>query len=437
VSGRPSPARPDSRLAVVGESADAASFPAESQDPQDSGLYPSIDYLGLVLARWRRLAILFVVGAAAGIALSLSARPMYKAGVTLAVAAPKIGEQEVRDERVKDFVTLLENNATAQDTIHRFKLDEAPYNLGPEEFLLRSVRAEQIGNTNLLRLTVRLPDPRLAAELANDMAGRARDLTQRLTQAETTQARASLAEQLTESRRRLEAVQGELEKVKSEGQYDLLKKDIEAQLEQRKDLREILVKIAGERAWQARGEAELARRTRIDTLTRTVIDADSTTREAARASGTGSLLGLTLKNEFVNQSYDELDALVSKSRADLAGYEKQRDELVRAAGLDTPSLGRLAKLYALETRVARLETELEIARRAYLEVSLAHEQARTQVTSRSATLQIVDPALAPRQREPRYTARNAALGAIAAVSLGLVAILLPPMITRPRRTSDA
>ena len=284
---------------------------------------------------------------------------------------------------------------------------------------------------------MRLADPKLAAEIANDMAGRARDLTQRLTQEETNQARASLVQQLTDSRTRFESVQGELQKVKSEGQYDLLRKDIEAQLGQRKDLREILVKIAGERAWQVRGEAELARRTRVDTLTRTVLDTDNAAPEVGKVTSVGSLAGLTLRNEFINESYDELDGLLSKSRADLAGYEKQRDELVRAAGLDTPALGRLAQLYALETRVTRLETELEIARRSYLEVALAHEQARTQVSSRSATLQIVDPALAPHHPEPRYTSRNAALGAIAAVSAGLVAILLPPMVARPRRRFDA
>jgi uncharacterized protein involved in exopolysaccharide biosynthesis len=437
MSARPTPARPDSRLAphrVVGESADpSASFPSESREVEGGG----IDYLGIVLARWRPLLALFLLGVGGGVALSLSARPVYLAGVTLAVIAPKMGESDVRDERAKDFVTLLENHATALDAIRRFKLDEAPYNLGPEEFLLRSVRAEQIGATNLLRLNVRLADPRLAAEIANDMAGRARDLTQRLTQDETTQARASLAGQLTESRTRLESVQAELEKVKSDAQYDLLKKDIEVQLAQRKDLRETLVKIAGERAWQTRAEAELARRTRIDTLTRTVIDADSAAREAVRNTTSSSLLGLTLKNEFVNQGYDELDGSLSKSRADLSGYEKQRDELVRASGLDKPALARLSQLYALETRVARLETELEIARRSYLDVALAYEQARTQVASRSATLQIVDPALVPNRREPRYTSRNAALGAIAAVSIGLVVILLPPMIARPRRYSDA
>jgi uncharacterized protein involved in exopolysaccharide biosynthesis len=209
------------------------------------------------------------------------------------------------------------------------------------------------------------------------------------------------------------------------------------QLAQRKDLRELIVKIAGERAWQVRAEAELARRTRIDLLTRTVLDSDSATREATRSASASNLLGLTLKNEFVNQSYDELDGSLSKSRADLSGYEQQRNELLRSSGIDKPALARLSQLYALETRVTRLDTELEIARRAYLEVALAHEQVRTQVASRSATLQIIDPALVPNRREPRYTSRNAALGGIAAGSIGLVAILLPPMIARPRRFSDA
>jgi uncharacterized protein involved in exopolysaccharide biosynthesis len=382
----------------------------------------TLDYVRLLAARWRVLLALFVAGVAAGGLVSRLGRPVYASSVILAVSDPKIGVREGRGATIRDFATLLENHATAADTIRRFKLDAPPYELGPEQFLLRVVRTEPIAQTSLLRLTVRMPDPRLAADIASDMATRARDLTQRLTLDETTQARGALATHLADTRQRLDAAQAEVTRVKTEGQYDLLKRDVEILLGQRKDLKELTTKIAGERAWVTRAEAELARRGRIDVLTRS-IEGDDVLREAARASGAASVLGLATKNEFVNSSYDDLDSRVSRSRADLSGFEQQRDQLTRVSGLGQPSLQRLSELYALETRVSRLEVELELARRVYLDTAMAYEQIQTQVTSRSPTLQIVDPAFVPDRPEPRRTVRNAGIGGLALLMLGILTVL--------------
>ncbi len=428
MSLRPSPAQADPRLNPHRPIIEAV----ESSGALDSTFYAYVEHLA---DRWRLLLLLALVGVAIGAAISRLARPVYESGVTLAV----VTAPEQRADQVKAFVTLLENHTTASDIIRRFKLDEGPHNLGPEEFLLRNTRAEQIGQTNLVRLTVRLSDPKLAADVANDMAGRARDLVQRLAQEETVLARDQLAVQLAESRQRLDTAQAELERVKREGQLDLLQRDVDTLLEQRQELRNLTVKIAGARASLARAEAELGRRKRIDLLTRS-IDGDTTLREAARQSGVPNVLGLQLKNEFVNQSYDDLDDRVSASRAELSGFEQQRDQLIHVSGLDAPQLTKLSQLYALETRVTRLETDIELAKRVYLEIASRYEQVRMQVAGRTATLQIVDPAFVPTRPEARHTARNAALGGLTGLLLGVLAVLILPMAAGgggSRRLPDA
>jgi uncharacterized protein involved in exopolysaccharide biosynthesis len=415
MSPRPTPTRLDPLVAphrVVTDDIDAP------PTWRDQGV--SAAYIGVLLQRWRLVLALTLAGALAGGIASRLVRPVYATGVTLAVAEPKIGggDRETRTS-ARDYLALLENRALAADTIRQFKLDQPPYNLGPETFLLRILQTEQIGQTNLLRLVVRLPDPKLASDIANHMAARVQNLTQRLTSEETSQARLTLSSQLTEARTRLDQAQTLLEAARTGGQYDLLKRDVDILLEQRRELRGVTVKIAGERASLARAEAELARRSRIDLLTRT-IENDNILREAARESGGRNLIGLSVKNEFVNVGYDDLDKKVSESRSLLSSLEQQRDQYARVSGLDKPTLDKLTQLYALETRVSRLELELELARRVYLETALAHEQVRMQVSSRSPMLQIVDPALVPERPEPRYTARNAGVGGLAGALLGML-----------------
>lgn len=348
---------------------------------------------------------------------------MFEAGVTLSIAEVRSGDQPHFALQPKSFEALIENHATASDTVQRFALDKPPYNLGPAEFLLRVARADQIEQTNLFRLTVRLPDAKLAAAVANDMANRVRDLTRKISTDQGEGIRELLGAQLSDARQRLDTVQADLERLKSDGQPDLLRRDVETLLLQRKDLRELTVKIAGERAWQASAEAALAKRQRVDVLTRS-IDGDATLREAARQAGASNVLGLSLKNEFVNSVYDDIDTRLTQSRASLASMEQQRDELLRGSGLGADQLARLSQLYGLEARIQRREVDLELAKRVFLEIASSYEQVRAQVASRSAWLQIVDPALLPSKPQPRHVARNAVLGALAALVIGLSVLLL-------------
>jgi uncharacterized protein involved in exopolysaccharide biosynthesis len=63
-------------------------------------------------------------------------------------------------------------------------------------------------------------------------------------------------------------------------------------------------------------------------------------------------------------------------------------------------LTSLGSLYPKEIQLQRLETEFDLTKSVYSEVSLAYERARLQGAGMSARLQLIDPALPSNQPLP-------------------------------------
>jgi polysaccharide biosynthesis transport protein len=109
--------------------------------------------------------------------------------------------------------------------------------------------------------------------------------------------------------------------------------------------------------------------------------------------------GLQLRSEslspFINPVYEILDEQIALSRTKLAGLERQQAQLVSVLKLNAPQVAQLAQLYGKERELARLETEFDLAKKVYVEVSTRYEQARLQVVSHTAQLQLLDSALPP------------------------------------------
>ncbi|MGH9161292.1 MAG: GNVR domain-containing protein, partial [Vicinamibacteraceae bacterium] len=120
--------------------------------------------------------------------------------------------------------------------------------------------------------------------------------------------------------------------------------------------------------------------------------------------------------------------------ARVADLERRLAQLTKQHDLENSSLPLLSKLYESQRRIARLETDLEIARAVYVDVATRHERARVQVASRSARLLVIDPAVAPTVPVSRHVLRNLALGAVAGLLLAMAYALLSPTITALRQT---
>jgi hypothetical protein len=187
---------------------------------------------------------------------------------------------------------------------------------------------------------------------------------------------------------------------------DLLKKDVDAELEQRGALLDLQINIESEKARLAKAETELKARPRIDTVKRS-IDGNPAMMEAARNSdGTSKdVLTLQMSNEEVNPVYQELDKQVATSRTQLAALERQRAQMT-ARKLDEPQLARLSAMYAKESQIDSLEMERDLAKKVYEQVANSYESARLLVAGRSSGLQILTRAIPPDKPESRKIPRN-------------------------------
>jgi len=388
-----------------------------------------IDLTKYVLGLWRyRLLVVLgtlLCGAAALVSVALAPRS-YEATAKLMVSPPKTGAAGEVGSSVSmaTFRSLIENQSLGGKIVEEFGLNKPPHGVTATELMTRIVAVEVVRDASVILVRVRLWDPDLAAKVANRLAESAEQLARALSQEETVAARDIIGAQLDASKKRFDEAEARLESFKKVAQLELLRKDVDALLGQRGTLLALLVDIQTEKARLSQAEAQLATRDRLETLKRS-IDTDPAAMEAMRKAGSepGSVLPLQLRNEFVNPVYESLDQVIATSRTRLAGLEKQRAELIDVRRLDRDQQAKLSLLYQQETTLSRLQTEHEIAREVYVDVSKRYEQARLQVAGRSAQLQLMDRALPPDRPISRHVVRSTVLASLTGLLLTAAAAL--------------
>jgi len=408
---------------------DLVVHPVPSVQPPSQGDEP-IDVVEYLLVLWRRGWIVLGAAVLAGLAaftVGKLSTPVYQATVKLIVSPPKntMAGEATPLVSIATFRALVENQELAEKLIQEFKLDASPHRMTADAFLRDSLAVETVRDTSVVLLKVSLPSADLAAKVANRAAALAVDVAERMNQDETVRTRDHIKTEVEASRTRLDAAELRITTFKRGAQIEALKEDVAAQLEQRRNLLQLLVDIQTEKAKLAAAEAQLAKRERKGTIRRT-IDSDPTLSEAAREKGRpgDGILGLEVKNEFLDEVYQDLDNQVASTRTWLSALEKQKVELVDVRKLDAPELKSLSQLYARETEMARLQVEYDLAKTVYVDVSNRYEQVRLQVATRSAQLQVMDSALPPaRPIKPRVM-RNSVIAIILGFLLSSVAVVV-------------
>jgi succinoglycan biosynthesis transport protein ExoP len=374
----------------------ASALSHHEQDDDD------IDLIGCARVIWRyRLAIAAVsLGCALAVfLLQRRAAPLYEATAQLVVNQSKMSDQSsilAMPSLVASYKVLLDNQSLAAQAVKEFALDKPPHNLTPLSFLAGSLSSDIVRDSNVIVVRVRLREPQLASGVANRIGHHAVELSQRLNQGEAVTARDIIKSQLDQSRTRLADAQAKLQTFKTQAQVELARKDVDAVLEQRGKLLALLVEIQSEKARLTMGEAQLSQKTRIETVKRSVFNEPAMV-EALRDNTTdpNKRFPLEMKSEFVNKVYETLEQDVAASRTKLAGLERQKNDLVDVRKLDSAQVAKLSELYAKESELLRLQTEFELSKNVYVEIATKYEQARLQVASRAAQLQMLDEALPP------------------------------------------
>ena len=380
-----------------------------------------------VVLLWRRSPLIVGVALVCGaisLLIALGRPTDYQATSTLAVTGSKISDQATSVISV-NYRPFIENNSVAEAVVKEFHLGDAPDRITPQVFLESVLNVEEIRNSNLIRLHVTLRDPARAAKVANRVSDLAAEGARKLSQAEAVQARDDLRSEVDDSRTRMEKAAAALESFKTTAQLELTREDVKAMLEQRGRLLDLVVGIEGLRGKVARAEADLATRQRVDSLTKT-IDSEPALAQAARAAGgsDSSLLGLQIKSQEPNRVYQSIDEQLAKDRADLAGLERRRAELIGIRGLDGQQQAKLTALYKKESALTRLTTEYDVAGKSYQELAARYDVARVQVAGRSGQIQVIDRAMEPSVPQSRHVARNAVFGFVGGGTFAALGLLL-------------
>jgi capsule polysaccharide export protein KpsE/RkpR len=132
---------------------------------------------------------------------------------------------------------------------------------------------------------------------------------------------------------------------------------------------------------------------------------------------------LDLSHPFVNPVYQTLAFQIATSRTRLAALERQEREMVVVRKLGNNRFDELSDLYRRTAELARLETNLDLAKQVYQTLTVRYEQSRAEAVDGMVQLQIVDAAVTPERPLSRKRAPAAALGgAIGLVIASLTAL---------------
>src|SRR5688572_6624420 len=161
-----------------------------------------LEHGGMLRRNWPWILTGGCACAAGALVVSLFLPSVYRATTYLLVSESKIGAA-ARDTNLQQmamlptFVPFVDNDALIDESLKKFKLDKAPYNLSVDLFRRKNyldVRAPK--STRLLELSIEFPDARLAADLANEVAQGAVRYNEKLNASDTVATQEFLKKQL-------------------------------------------------------------------------------------------------------------------------------------------------------------------------------------------------------------------------------------------------
>lgn len=193
----------------------------ESTRPSNQEVATSLDQeldVGwYVQALWRRRKVILLItllGAVAGYSVA-SLRPVLFEGVTTLLVVPPptrstaqvnlLPDERLMALRAPTFRAVLENASLAAKVIA-----DTGLSLTPQRFLDDALEIEQPAGTSVLRVKVRLADPRLAADASRRLANAAITLTRRLNQEEGSSMQEQFKNHLQEAEQRRASAENEL-----------------------------------------------------------------------------------------------------------------------------------------------------------------------------------------------------------------------------------
>ena len=352
-------------------------------------------YGRFLAAYWPLLLAGTMAGAVAGLAVASRAPVRYQATTTLAIAANGTTSLALTPAASR---ALFANLSLVAETIDELQLNRD--GLTPQSFIEDALDVQTVPSTNLLKVSVSLPDPTKARLAAGTLAQKALNLGRRLDQEGAVTGRDAIKKQMDEAAQRLDSAQDRLLKYQSSAQVDMLQAQTDSKIERRYQMSKVAIELASERARLATMEREQAR---------------------SESPGAGS------SQSSPDPVSGRLQYEVAESRARVASLEKEHNESLRAAG-GPATVKELNELYRRKLELSRLQAEYDVSEGVYSDLATRYEEARGRVVGIMPQLQIVDPPVQPDRPLPRRLPQFAILGGL----MGLIAAAVAAVVLNRR-----
>ena len=388
-----------------------------------------IDYLQ-VLWKWKWILVggTLLAGLIACAAVAFMPRS-YKATVTLLIAESKIPPPQGSDPATtrispETFEEMIKSQSVAAEAIQRFGLTTRSPALTPERFLQRHLGVERRTGANLLVLSIRLPDAKQAAEVANFIAQRAVELNAALNKSDTLATKDYIQQQRASAKEVMEQAQAALVAFKREANLDSLHAEQKIALDTKARLAQLhaetTMKIQGLQANVAELRKAFTNQEPFLTAKKSIVS-DPVMLMAARERKTDGLKDLStveLKSQEINRVYQQIQGNLIKNEATLASLEGQRQDVEHKQKENDRALAEWEKKKAeADARFEELERNYKLEKTAYELFATKFNEASFSVASRAADLKVVDPAIEPTQPYGLRPVTSVALAVIAGLLL--------------------
>jgi uncharacterized protein involved in exopolysaccharide biosynthesis len=365
-------------------------------------------YRRFLTSHWMVLAGSTLAGALIAVAVGSVIPPRFQASVTMTIVPPSGATPLVLTPVTAK--ALLVNPTVVSETINELGLNRA--GMTTRRFTDDALEVEPVPATNLVTLSVALPDPAKAREAAALLARKVIDLSSRVDRETPSASRVALRRQLDEADRKLKDAEERLVNVQVGADLDGLQAQTSSKVMRRVDLDKVAIEMESERARLATLEAELQRQPAgmAASQPRGVLERPRA-RPDERAIGETDPAGTSVHAML---EYD-----IAQSRARIAALDRQRRQTLAMTPAGPMATSR-GELYRRRLELARAQAEYDARTRVYGAILSRYEETDVPAAG-TPQLQILAGPVQPDQPMPRHRRQFAALGALIGIACGIVA----------------
>lgn len=386
----------------------------------------------ILVYHWTRLLGAGLVCGIAALVVSLFLTPVYRATTYILVSESRIGDSPddtnlQQMAMLATFIPFVDSDSLIRESLESLGLDQPPHNLTVDLVRRRNyldVRAAR--STRLLEVTVELPDARLAADLANEMARGAVKFNDRLNSTDMTATQAYLMKQLDEAREAQErAAAHRLEALEEAGIEDQ-EAELSILLAEKDRLSVRLAQLRLDRVQnQSRVESleEILRsEPEVVFLTKNVTSDRLLEKAAEAAFPEGTPLSVT--EESINETREAVRrSLIDATVARTAGSAELEAASSRLQEVNEEISGRIDRITRARLRVEAATEGYQLAVEATRSASREYQTASVTVGSKTQDMKQIAPALPPEHPVRPNLWLNAALGFLLGALLAGVATI--------------